>query len=74
MWIVLGLLDMVYLLMPRIMNAPGALEDPVLSEEVRKFIVRGLGAVDADEAQPPEHIETWQPPVVGSDDQGRLAE
>lgn len=46
MWIVLGLLDMVYLLMPRIMNAPGALQDPVLSAEVRRFIVRGLGAIE----------------------------
>ncbi len=61
MWIVLGLLDMVYLLMPRIMNAPGALEDPVLSEEVRQFIVRGLGAVRvADENQPPERIEAGE--------------
>ena len=46
-WLVFGLLDTVYLLMPRVMNAPGPLEDPVLAEETRRFIMRGLGAVDA---------------------------
>jgi AcrR family transcriptional regulator len=46
-WLVFGLLDTVYLLMPRVMNAPGPLEDPVLAEETRRFIVRGLGAVES---------------------------
>ena len=46
-WLVFGLLDTVYLLMPRVMNAPGPLEDPILAEETRRFIVRGLGALDA---------------------------
>ena len=65
MWIVLGLLDMVYLLMPRIMNAPGALEDPILSAEVRRFIVRGLGAIEgSDEQASQESVRPWQPPVV----------
>ncbi len=44
MWVVLGLLDTVYLLMPRVMNEPGPLEDPVLAQEVKDFIVYGLGA------------------------------
>jgi len=47
MWIVLGLLDTMYLLMPTIMNVPGPLDDPVLAKEVRQFIVRGLGVIDA---------------------------
>ena len=45
-WLVFGLLDTVYLFMPRVMKAPGPLEDPVLAEETRRFIVRGLGAVE----------------------------
>ena len=45
-WLVFGLLDTVYLLIPSVMNAPGPLEDPVLAEETRRFIVRGLGAVE----------------------------
>ena len=45
-WLVFGLLDTVYLLMPQVMNAPGPLEDPVLAEETRRFIVRGLGAIE----------------------------
>ena len=45
-WLVFGLLDTVYLLIPRVMNAPGPVEDPVLAEETRRFIVRGLGAVE----------------------------
>jgi AcrR family transcriptional regulator len=47
MWIVLGLLDTMYLLMPAVMNVPGPLDDPVLAREVRQFIVRGLGAIDS---------------------------
>jgi AcrR family transcriptional regulator len=46
-WLVFGLLDTVYLLIPRVMNAPGPLEDPVLAEETRRFIVRGLGAIES---------------------------
>ncbi len=45
MWVMFGMLDTVYLLMPRVMNAPGPLEDPVLAEETKQFIVRGLGAI-----------------------------
>jgi len=45
-WLVFGLLDTVYLLIPRVMNAPGPLEDPILAEETRRFIVRGLGAIE----------------------------
>jgi len=45
-WLVFGLLDTVYLLMPSVMNTPGPLEDPVFAEETRRFIVRGLGAVE----------------------------
>jgi len=47
MWIVLGLLGRMYLLMPAVMNVPGPLEDPFLAKELRRFIVRGLGAVDS---------------------------
>ena len=50
-WLVFGLLDTVYLLIPRVMNAPGPLEDPVLAEETRRFIVRGLGAMEKDECK-----------------------
>ena len=46
MWVMFGLLDTIYLLMPRVMNAPGPLEDPVLAEETKQFIVRGLGAIE----------------------------
>ncbi|NIM52955.1 MAG: TetR family transcriptional regulator [Gemmatimonadales bacterium] len=46
MWVVFGILDTVYLLMPRVMNAPGPLEDPVLAEEMKQFVVRGLGAIE----------------------------
>ena len=52
MWVVFGLLDTVYLLMPHVMNAPGPLEDARLAEETRQFIVRGLGAIDSDADQP----------------------
>jgi AcrR family transcriptional regulator len=45
MWVMFGVLDTVYLLMPRVMNAPGPLEDPVLAEETKQFIIRGLGAI-----------------------------
>jgi len=53
-WLVFGLLDTVYLLMPRVMGAPGPLEDPVLAEETRRFIFRGLGAVEEDDSASPE--------------------
>jgi len=46
MWVMFGLLDTIYLLMPRVMNTPGPLEDPVLAEETKQFIVRGLGAIE----------------------------
>lgn len=46
-WLVFGLLDTMYLLIPSVMNAPGPLEDPVLAEETRRFIVRGLGAIES---------------------------
>ncbi len=51
MWVVFGLLDTVYLLMPRVMNMPGPLEDATLAREVQQFIVRGLGAIDPNEAE-----------------------
>jgi len=46
-WLVFGLLDTVYLLIPNVMNAPGPLEDPVLAEETWRFIVRGLGVIES---------------------------
>ena len=46
-WLVFGLLDTMYLLIPSVMNAPGPLEDPVLAEETRRFIIRGLGAIES---------------------------
>lgn len=48
MWVMFSILDTVYLLMPRVMNAPGPLEDPVLARETRQFIIRGLGAISND--------------------------
>jgi AcrR family transcriptional regulator len=45
MWVMFGVLDTMYLLMPRVMNAPGPLDDPVLANETKLFIVRGLGAI-----------------------------
>ena len=49
MWVVFGLLDTLYLLMPHVTDAPGPLEDTRLAEETRQFIVRGLGAIEAGE-------------------------
>lgn len=49
LWVVFSILDTVYLLMPTVMDTPGPLEDPVLAEEMKQFIVRGLGARDAIE-------------------------
>ena len=46
MWVMFGLLDTVYLLMPRVMNAPSPLDDAVLARETQQFVVRGLGAID----------------------------
>lgn len=46
MWVMFAVLDTMYLLMPRVMNAPGPLDDPVLASEIKQFIVRGLGAID----------------------------
>ena len=46
LWVVFGILDTGYLLTPTIMNAPGPLEDPAMAEEIKQFIVRGLGAID----------------------------
>ncbi|UCD25745.1 MAG: TetR/AcrR family transcriptional regulator, partial [Gemmatimonadota bacterium] len=51
MWVVFGLLDTLYLLMPHVMDTPGPLEDTRLAEETRQFIVRGLGAIDRGENQ-----------------------
>ena len=45
MWVMFSILDTVYLLMPRVMNAPGPLDDPVLATETKQFIIRGLGAI-----------------------------
>lgn len=68
MWIVFGLLDTMYLLVPRVMNAPGPLEDPALGAAVRRFIVRGLGVIEPDDAeQKADRIEPWHPPVVAQD-------
>ncbi|KPJ92409.1 MAG: hypothetical protein AMS18_07450 [Gemmatimonas sp. SG8_17] len=58
MWVVLGLLDTVYLLMPRVMSEPGPLEDPVLAQEVKDFIVHGLGACPAHEQEPDLTLHT----------------
>jgi AcrR family transcriptional regulator len=63
LWVVFGLLDTVYLLMPRVMNTPGALQDPALEDEVKQFIVRGLGAID--------HMQARGMPRARDDDMGR---
>ncbi len=47
-WLVFGLLDTVFLLIPRVINQPGPLEDPVLAAETKRFIMRGLGVVEND--------------------------
>jgi AcrR family transcriptional regulator len=49
MWVVFGLLDTVYFLIPRVMEVPGAMEDRALAEEVNRFIVHGLGAAERPE-------------------------
>lgn len=43
MWVVLGLLDTVYFLIPSVMGEPGALDDETLAQEVHRFILGGLG-------------------------------
>ncbi len=42
LWVVFGLLDTFYLIVPRVMGAPGPLEDSVLAEEIKEFIIHGL--------------------------------
>ncbi len=54
LWVVFGILDTGYLLTPAIMNAPGPLEDPVMAEEIKQFIVRGLGAIDQTDGESEE--------------------
>ena len=44
LWVVFGLLDTFYLIVPRVMGAPGPLEDSVLAEEIKEFIIHGLRA------------------------------
>ena len=51
MWVVFGLLDTVYFLIPRVMEVPGAMDDPALAQEVNRFIVHGLGAIGPEGAQ-----------------------
>lgn len=48
LWLVFGLLDTVYMLIPRVMNQPGPLEDPVLAAETKRFIMRGLGVIEGN--------------------------
>ncbi|MCK4772388.1 MAG: TetR/AcrR family transcriptional regulator [Candidatus Latescibacteria bacterium] len=48
-WLVFTLLDTVYLMLPSLMDMPGALDDPVLAEETKQFILRGLGAAPAED-------------------------
>ena len=47
-WLIFALLDSVYLLFPGLMGIPGALDDPVLAEETKQFILRGLGVAPHD--------------------------
>lgn len=49
-WLVFGLLDTIYLLVPRLVDTPGPLDDPVMADETRRFVVRGLGAVEEAES------------------------
>jgi AcrR family transcriptional regulator len=56
MWVMFGVLDTMYLLMPRVLNAPGPLDDPVLARETKQFIIRGLGAI----SDVPTHPDTSQ--------------
>jgi len=48
LWVIFGLLDTFYLIVPRVMEAPGPLEDSVLAEEIKEFIVHGLRAGGRD--------------------------
>lgn len=50
-WLVFGLLDTVHLMIPRVMNTPEPFVDPVLATETRRFIVRGLGAIEEEGAK-----------------------
>jgi AcrR family transcriptional regulator len=42
LWVIFGLLDTFYMIVPRMMGAPGPLEDSVLADEIKEFIVHGL--------------------------------
>jgi len=43
-WIIDAVLDGVYVVLPEWLNMPGAVDDPVLAEEAKRFILHGLGA------------------------------
>jgi len=49
--LVFSLLDTVYLLVPTLMNVPGPMDDPVLAEATKRFIVRGLGVVEESDSE-----------------------
>lgn len=44
LWVIFGLLDTFYMIAPRVMDAPGPLEDSILAEEIKEFIAHGLSA------------------------------
>ncbi len=48
-WLIFSLLDTVYLLLPSLMDLPGAMDNPALAEETKQFILSGLGAAPADD-------------------------
>ncbi|MFC1627815.1 TetR/AcrR family transcriptional regulator [Gemmatimonadota bacterium] len=47
-WLIFALLDSVYLLFPGLMGIPGALDNPVLADETKQFILKGLGVAPPD--------------------------
>lgn len=48
-WLIFSLLDTVYLLMPALMDVPGAMDNPALAKETKQFILWGLGSAPADD-------------------------
>ncbi|NQU05332.1 MAG: hypothetical protein HQ568_04500, partial [Calditrichaeota bacterium] len=43
LWMIYALLDSMYILMPMMTGEPGAGENPEIANEVKSFILRGVG-------------------------------
>ena len=44
-WMIYAVLDSMYVMLPMLIDKPGAGEDPALAEEVKQFILNGIGVV-----------------------------